>query len=305
MVLARTMSSGRHRHPARRARAALDLVEQQVEAQAPHLEEVLAHRRQRRREVRGLGHVVEPRHRDVARDRATRLVQRPEEPERHLVVGDEDGGHVGVRRELLAERVAGGGAPVAGQAAGRLDPGPTQRALPSDDALLRLVPVLRAADVPDVPVTPLEEVPGHGDRSGDLIDGDKRHSALRPTLGGHDRDVLRELQDGVRGLVLRGDHEDSLHALDPKALERLEHRGPVERLEAHRADEVARLVRGAVDPEQRRRGTVERRVDPDDAEGLGPPRREGACHRVRAVVEHPHRFQDGRSGVGPGPARSR
>ena len=69
-----------------------------MEAQATDLEEVLAHRRQRRRVVRSFRHVVEADDRDVAGDRPTRLVQRSQQAERHLVVGDEDGGHVAGRR---------------------------------------------------------------------------------------------------------------------------------------------------------------------------------------------------------------
>ena len=51
-----------------------------------------------------------------------------------------------------------------------------------------------------------------------------------PRLDGDDGKVIRELEHGVRGLGLRGDHEDALDALHAQPLDGLEDRGPVERL---------------------------------------------------------------------------
>jgi hypothetical protein len=49
-------------------------------------------------------------------------------------------------------------------------------------------------------------------------------------------------------------------------LDGAQHRRAVERVEAHDADEVARVVRGALDREQRRGRPVQRRVEAHHAE---------------------------------------
>src|SRR3954471_18745573 len=59
----------------RRAPATLDLLDQEVEAAPPDLEEILPHRRQRWREERRLGHVVEADDAHVAGDRAACFVE--------------------------------------------------------------------------------------------------------------------------------------------------------------------------------------------------------------------------------------
>ena len=60
--------------------------------------------RERRREVRGLGHVVEADDADVVGHAPAVREQRRHHAERHLVVAGEHRRRVGVRGELLAER---------------------------------------------------------------------------------------------------------------------------------------------------------------------------------------------------------
>src|SRR5215211_5323806 len=94
-------------HALRRALWRSDLVEKEHQALPPDLVEVLAHRGQRRREEARLGDVVEADDAHLARHVAAGLVQRAQYPERHLVVGGEDRGHVANRRKSAAELVAG------------------------------------------------------------------------------------------------------------------------------------------------------------------------------------------------------
>src|SRR3954462_12109467 len=83
-------------HPLRGLTGLLHELEQQAQAAAPHLAEVLAHRGERRREVLGLWDVVEADDAHLARDLAPALVQRAQDTEGHLVVGHEDGAHLEV-----------------------------------------------------------------------------------------------------------------------------------------------------------------------------------------------------------------
>ena len=113
----------------------------------------------------------------------------------------------------------------------------------------------------------------------------------RTGLHGHDQEAGRRLHQRVGGALVRRDHEDPVHPLGAQPLDRVQHRWQVERLEAHDRDEVARLVRGLLDAEQRRGRAVERRVEADDAERLGAAGDQRAGDRVGPVVELGHRLQ--------------
>src|SRR6202020_2045059 len=65
-------------------RAGLDRAHENGEATTADLAEILPDRRERRREVRSLGRVVEADHRDLVRDSALGLVHRPQQAEGHL-----------------------------------------------------------------------------------------------------------------------------------------------------------------------------------------------------------------------------
>ena len=69
--------------------ARLDLGEDVRDRSPPHLGEVLVDGGQGRQEGRGLGDVVEADDADVVGDPAAALVQGPQQPQRHLVVGRE------------------------------------------------------------------------------------------------------------------------------------------------------------------------------------------------------------------------
>src|SRR5436853_56527 len=83
------VSPRRRREPPAR----LDLPQHQLEASPSDLVEVLADRRERGREVRGLGDVVESDHADFTRDVAPRLVHGTEHAQSHVVVAHEDRAH--------------------------------------------------------------------------------------------------------------------------------------------------------------------------------------------------------------------
>ena len=75
--------------------------------------------------------------------------------------------------------------------------------------------------------------------------------------------------------------------------------GAVERLQAGDDDEVAGLVGGLLDPEQRRRRAVQRGVEADHAERLRAAGDERARHRVRPVAELLHRREHSLARLGP------
>src|SRR5699024_6790881 len=89
----------------------------------PHGMEVLVYRGQRGPELGSLGNIVEAHHRDVGGDAQTCFVDRPVQPQRHLVVGAEDGGDLPRAdpwHEGSADLEPRGGAPVAVQHLGHL-----------------------------------------------------------------------------------------------------------------------------------------------------------------------------------------
>ena len=86
----------------------------------------------------------------------------------------------------------------------------------------------------------IQKVPGGELGSGELVDGDDRHTFGRARLDRDDRDVVGQLRDRVRRDGLRCDDEDSADALGPQPLDRIEDGAAVEGQEADDADEIAR-----------------------------------------------------------------
>jgi hypothetical protein len=111
-------------------------------------------------------------------------------------------------------------------------------------------------------------------------------------LGGDDGHAGRQVAQRVGGGLLRGDHDDAVDAAVAQALQ-----GALDRLARERAqrdddDEVARVVGGALDPEDRGGGAVERGVEGDHAQRPRQAGHQRAGGGVGAVVELPHRRQD-------------
>ena len=220
-------------------------------------------------------------------------MQRSQQAERHLVVGDEHGRDVGVGGQLLAELVAGPRAPVADQHRRRRGAGGVERRAPAVDAVLRLEPVRRAGDVPDGAVAELEQVRGGEPGAVDLVDRDARHGVVRAR-------PRRPRRARPRGRCSSACVADSCGAITrmpstpcsrrrSTALTTDERR---QRAQAHDAHEVARVVGGALDPEQRRRRPVQRRVEAHDAERARAAGDQRARDRVRPVLELAHRVLD-------------
>ena len=103
------------------------------------------------------------------------LVQGSQHAERHLVVGHEDGGDVGVPRQLQPHLVTRSRAPVANENGRDLRAGGLERRAPALEALLGLEEVPWAGDVPDGAVPEVEQQLRCADGSGELVDGDERH----------------------------------------------------------------------------------------------------------------------------------
>ena len=100
------------------------------------------------------------------------------------------------------------------------------------------------------------------------------------------------MQERVHRRSLRSDHHHTVHPLVAQALHRAHDRFPVQRAEARDADGVAAVVRGLLDPEQRRGWSVKRGVEADDPKRSGAPGHERLRHRVGAIVELADGFQD-------------
>src|SRR5918994_7490671 len=80
--------------------AALHLVQERFDRTASDLAEELANGGERRPEAARLLHVVEADDADLAWNGAVGFVKGAQDAQRHLVVRREDGGHLGVAREL-------------------------------------------------------------------------------------------------------------------------------------------------------------------------------------------------------------
>ena len=102
------------------------------------------------------------------------------------------------------------------------------------------------------------------------------------------RRARRQLLGGV---LLGCDRQVPVDAVQPQTLDGLADRAVIERLEAGDDDEVAGLVRGALDPAQRGRRAVQSRVERDHAERVGATGDQCPRHRVGPVVELGHRVE--------------
>ena len=192
-MLARTISSGGTVSRDRRRASPSICRSSRSSAAAADLVEVLAHRGQRRGEVGRLGDVVEADDADVLGDPAAELVQAPQDAQRHLVVGHEDGGDARVGEPGAGQLVARAGAPVADEQR-RLRRRRRRRASRASRArgpAPRASPAARRCARPcDGRVQSRCRVAARGAR--DLVDarpaGCRR---ARAGLGGDDRDVRR------------------------------------------------------------------------------------------------------------------
>ncbi len=225
-------------------------------------------------------------------------MQRPQHAERHLVVGDEDRAHAALPHQAPAQVVARARAPVADQDRRHLGAGGLQRGPPAVDPLGGLEEVGTARDVDDGRVAEVEQVLRGERRAGDLIHGDDRQGVRRSRLDHDERGVARQRDQRLARPLQRSDDEDAVDALHAQALDRAQHRGAVERLEAHDGDEVAGVVRGPLDRVQRRGGPEQRRVEAHHAERARAPGDERARRGVRVVVELLHREQDALARLG-------
>ena len=100
------------------------------------------------------------------------------------------------------------------------------------------------------------------------------------------------MQQSIGSRHLRRDDEDPIHAMAPQPLDGVGYRGPIQSPEAGHDDEVARLVGGALDSEQRRGRTVESGIEADDSECVRASSHQRPGYRVRPVAEFEHRLQD-------------
>jgi hypothetical protein len=147
----------------------------------------------------------------------------------------------------------------------------------------------------------LEQVPRGEGGAGALVDRDDRQSVRGAGLDGHERDVAGEADDRLARALERRDDEDAVDALHAEPIDGAQHRGAVQRLEADDGDEVAGLVRGALDRVERRRRAVERGVEAHDPERPRTAGDERARRRVRTVVELLHREEHPLAGRGAHP----
>lgn len=265
----------------------VDPVEQQGHALPAHLLEVLPDGGERRSEVPGLRHVVEPDHADVLRNAPARLAQRAHHAERHVVVGREHGRDVRAFGQPSADPVAGLGRPVAefqrrDGSAGRLQGG-----VPGGGPAPGRIGVLRSADVQDGTVPQVEEVPGGRGRAGGLVGVHRGEAvlgvAVRDDHGHTGRDVEpRPVED------LRLDDDETVHGLVGQPAHCLLHRVLGLFLRAHHVHRVPGGLRG---PRDRGEGTgvaVRTEIEGHHAQRLEPPEREGPRRAVALVAEYPH-----------------
>ena len=145
---------------------------------------------------------------------AAGLVQRPQDAERHLVVGDEHRGQVRHRRPASARsRSPSAGSSRRPGAPGTRDAGGLERGAPAGDPLLRLEPVARPRDVPRRLRWPsVEQMRGRRRGARELVDRGDRDDVRRVRPRARPAAPGRDAQQRARRRLLRGDHQDAVDA---------------------------------------------------------------------------------------------
>ncbi len=114
-MLARTISSGATGSPGSDGSPSWMILSSSRTPRLSDLVKILADGRQRRREVRRFGDVVEADDAQITRDAPARLVHGTNHAEGHLVVGDEDRADPAIAAQLPPHLVPRPGAPIAFQ----------------------------------------------------------------------------------------------------------------------------------------------------------------------------------------------
>jgi len=283
------------------------------------------HRRERRREAVGEGHVVEPDHRHVGRAAQARLGERGVGAQGEQVVRRDDAGRPRAGEEPAGCLLAGGdreGVRLRDQAALDGKSGVLHRL---DEPSVAQEPGrrrLRAGDVGDAGVAELGQVP-HRHRRPAAVVGDDREdpAALDRPVHEHDRESRRDRVGHHRMAALGRRDDEAVDLARDQRLEPLALAGRVAVCRGHQG-RVARGVEDAFDAaddgrEERILEVGDEHPDAERAPGLQPARdrvqrvAELACdlldalgggrvhERARARVEHPRhgaRMDSGGSG---------
>jgi hypothetical protein len=228
---------------------------------------------------------VEADHRDVVGHADPARVGGAQDPERHLVVGDED--RIG-RRSALEDGVERGDAalrrPGAHGDRARLETGGLDRCMPAIPPIPGLAPGSRAGHVRDVSPSEAEQMAGRELRAPEVVDHDRREGGRCLRLEeDHRRRGARELVADRRdvGADLRDGEDDALDAVGDHEL----HDG--RDVDALRAVDLLeqQAVAGGLgflgDPVERLRHAEVAQSGHDHAEGLRPPVDEAASHGAR------------------------
>ena len=297
-VLARTTSWGSMARLGRPGgRPALDQVQQQGDAPLAHRREVLPDGGERRSEELRLRDVVEADHRDVLGSAYARLTQRPQHPQRHLVVGDEDGGQTAAHPagQFLARTVARQRTPVPPQRRRRLDARRFEGRPPAGGPVHRLLPVLGPGEMPDRAVAGGQQMTGRQPRAQLLVHVDAGDLHAGAGAHGHHREGVAQFGEGLDRRPLRGEGDHALHPAVAEVVQGLGQRLHRQFAQADRRDEVALGARRLLQREQRAGRPVERGVGGDHTQGQGAPGRQGPGGGVAAVAH----LLDGAQHPGP------
>ena len=212
-------------------------------------------------------------------------MQGVEQAERHRVVAREDGGDVGVVGDELPRAVAALRRPVARDLRSRQPAPDLVGAAPPGATLLGLHPVSGTADVRDVAVAEVEQVPDGQLRAALLVDAGRQRGAGHDSLHGDDRDGEPQ-GAGHLGRVAVGDGDhDRLDGLVEQAVD-----GVVEELrgEVGQPDQrhvVPLGVTGLLHAERDHARAVQREVGGDHADAARAVGREQPRGEVAPVAE--------------------
>jgi hypothetical protein len=223
-------------------------------------------------------------------------VQGAQEPERHVVVGGENGRHVVAQGQFLPEPVAGGGRPVADPQRRNDGAGLLERGVPGHRAPPRGVGVLGAGDMPDRAMAQPEQMLGRGPGARRLVVVDGGEALLGVAVGDDDGDAGRRVEAGaVEDLGL--DEDDAVDGLAGELGEGLADGALGLRLGAGHVDGVAGGGGGPGDGFEGPRVAVGAEVEGDDAEHVEVAGGQGARGAVALVAEDAHGGDDPVAGV--------
>ncbi len=246
--------------------------------------------------MRRLGDVVETDNADVIRHSDSRLRERVQKADHHLVVRAEHRGEVSGLGEHQASLVSTRRTPVADQGVGSGETFLRHRRTPSTQSFAGIQGSRRSGDVPDIAVSEIQQVTRGDARPLELVDGNVVEARHTAALGDDQRHVDFDLVQGVQQVAVRSNDHDAFDVLREQNVEGIQQPLVVGVVDADDADLIAGSPGRFVECEHALRKAASSDTRADQTNALAATGCERARNRVGAISQLFDRSQD----CGPG-----